>query len=221
MRYIYANWKSHKNIIQAREWMQVFLTNISEGSKKALSSRALEVGIFPPSPLLYPVHEMLKGESGIIIGAQDVSRYAEGKHTGLVNASSLSGIATHAIVGHAEMRLYGDTQSVVYEKFARAQDALIIPIVCMRKNDEYIDDAQIVVYEPEYAIGSGIVATPDEIRKFRSSLPDKKDQVFLYGGSVNDETVISLISQNICDGFLVGAASLDPIAFANLINRTI
>lgn len=221
MKYIYANWKSHKNITQAKEWVDLFLSSLSLASKDALDKGKIEVGIFPPSSLIYPVHELLKGKKGFVIGAQDISRYAEGKHTGLMQASSLSGIATHVIIGHAEMRAYGDTQSIVYEKLSRAQDVSLVSIVCVRKSDEYVDEAKFVVYEPEYAIGTGIVATPNEIRKFKSTLPIKNHQLFLYGGSVNEDTVESLMKQNICDGFLIGAASLDAKVFADLVGKIV
>ncbi|MFO0703342.1 MAG: triose-phosphate isomerase, partial [Patescibacteria group bacterium] len=131
---------------------------------------------------------------------------------------SLAGIATHVLVGHAEMREYSDNQDKVEAKYKRASEYLLSPVLCIRKSDEMISGAKIVAYEPIYAIGTGVVASADEIRSMKDEIKNISDCIFLYGGSVAKENIHSLLTSNVCDGFLIGGASLDPVGFAELVN---
>ncbi len=219
MKYLYANWKSHKNITQAGVWMSTFMKAIPDKVTKALENGDLEICIFPPVSLLYPLSKSVEGHKGLLIGAQDVSEYSEGSHTGYTAAKSLEGIAKRIIIGHSERRKMGDTNSIVYEKFCRVQEQSIIPVLCLQNILEYIEEATILAYEPEYAIGTGNIASTEDIADFKSKLNLRDNQIFLYGGSANSSTIIPIINANICDGFLVGGASLDPLEFLDIANR--
>lgn len=219
MKYLYANWKSHKNIIQADLWVTSFLKSMPEKVSVALKNEDLEICIFPPSSLLYPLSQKIEGQKGVLVGAQDVSEYSEGSHTGYMPAKSLEGIAKRIIIGHSERRRMGDTKSIIYEKFCRAQEQSITPVLCVQRTDEYIDNAPIIAYEPDFAIGTGNIASTSEIVNFKDKLYLKDDQIFLYGGSANHSTILPIVQSNICDGFLIGGASLDPIEFLGIASQ--
>lgn len=218
MYYLYANWKSNKNIIQAADWVTTLQSSLSMESKKALEESKVEIGIFPSSPHLQKVSELIKGKKGFVVGTQDVSEYGDGKHTGLVSASAFAGIATHALVGHAEMRSYGDTQEKVASKFGQAIAHSISPVVCLRNDKEMIKGAKIVAYEPEFAIGTGVIASNEEIKAMRDKIKAITDCVFLYGGSVAEANIHTLLKESVCDGFLIGGASLDAKEFARIVH---
>lgn len=218
MYYLYANWKSNKNITQATEWVTSLLSALSPQSKKALEDGITQIGVFPSFPHIQKVSEMLKGKKGFVVGSQDISEYGEGKHTGLVSASALSGIATHTLVGHAEMRTYSDSQEKVASKFGQAIAHSLSPVVCLRNDREMVKGAKIVAYEPEYAIGTGVVASNEEIKSMRDKVKNINDCIFLYGGSVAEENIHSLLKDNVCDGFLIGGASLDAKEFARIVH---
>lgn len=220
MFYIFANWKSYKTISQAREWFTVFRENLASDAIKALNEDRVAVVIFPPAPLLYPLHTLCIGVSGVSVGIQDVSEYGEGKHTGLVNASSAEGVASYGIVGHSETRQRGDSSEIVARKLSELQTHHISPILCVSKLEEVLEGASYIAFEPLAAIGSGQNATPDEVHTFRQSLRHSKC-TFMYGGSVDETNCVQYLKPKIVEGFLVGTASLDPIQFSSLINTCI
>ncbi len=154
---------------------------------------------------------------GISVGIQDISPFGEGKHTGLINASSAEGIASHAIVGHVEERQRGDTQEVVRMKYEEALHHHLDPVLCISHPNEQISSSAILAYEPVAAIGSGENASADEVMKFRKSLASPP-QSFVYGGSVSAQNCTEYLNPRVCDGFLVGTMSLDVVDFASLVN---
>lgn len=214
---LYANWKSNKNLTSTRAWFYAVREQLSPESQKLMQTDRLEIVVFPPAPLIYPLHTLCIDVSGIRVGIQDVSALGEGKYTGLINASSIQGMASHAIVGHAEARARGDSQEVVVQKYHQTVANNIIPVLCISKLEEAISDAPILAYEPPEAIGSGNNATAQSVARFRDSLP-QKPPTFIYGGSVDASNCAQYLKPRICDGFLVGNMSLDPLDFTSLIN---
>lgn len=214
---LYANWKSNKGLSSTRSWFYALKEQLSPTSNKLLESGELEIVIFPPAPLIYPLHTLCIDTPGVSVGAQDVSPVEEGAHTGLINASSLVGMADAVIVGHVEERKRGDTAEIVHQKYQQALAHKIAPILCVTKREQCIPDAKIISYEPIEAIGSGDNASAQNVALFKSSLSHQPES-FIYGGSVNADNCGEYLTPRICDGFLVGTASLDCSDFAALTN---
>jgi triosephosphate isomerase len=217
---LYANWKSNKNLTDTRAWFYALREQLSPESQKLLQTGSLEIVIFPPAPLIYPLHTLCMDVPGVTVGIQDVSPLNEGKYTGLINASSVVGMATHAIVGHVEERQRGDNEEAVLQKFQQAVNNKLAPVLCISKPTELISNANIVAYEPVEAIGSGNNATPSSVVQFKDSL-GHQTQTFIYGGSVNVNNCKEYLQPRICDGFLVGQISLDATEFATLVNTCV
>ncbi len=214
---LYANWKSNKNLTSTRAWFYALREQLSPESQKLLQTGSLEIVIFPPAPLIYPLHTLCMDVPGVTVGIQDVSPLNEGKYTGLINASSVVGMATHAIVGHVEERRRGDTEEVVLQKFQQAVNNKLTPLLCISIPTELIANADIVVYEPVEAIGNGNNATPEDVMNFKQTL-SQQPKSFIYGGSVASSNCAQYLETRICNGFLVGQMSLDSTDFASLTN---
>ena len=170
------------------------------------------------------------------LGAQNVSRYNSGAHTGEVSADILKSHGVcFCIVGHSERRENGETDEEIKEKIQRLLEAGIIPILCIgesfreRQEGEYADvilnelttaldpltDDQkkriIIAYEPIWSIGTGIVPQNSEIEEvfylIKQVAPDCK---ILYGGSANENNVSTINKCKYLDGYLLGGISLKP-----------
>ena len=217
MFYLFANWKSHNNLSQTREWFGTFINNLDKSSRNALENEQMMVVIFPQAPLTYPLHTLCMGEVGISVGFQDISPLDEGKYTGLVNASSAEGIANFVIVGHVEQRQRGDSIEIVAQKYKQALNHGIRPVLCISKIEQIIQDAQIIAFEPIEAIGSGHNALMSEISNFKKSL-NRPKSIFIYGGSVDETNCVQYIDSGLVDGLLIGTVSLDAIRFSTLVN---
>lgn len=170
------------------------------------SSDSVELLVCPPFPYLGAVGEQLAG-SGIALGAQNVSQYESGAFTGETAGSMLRELGCkYVIVGHSERRaLMGETSDIVAAKFKAAQDAGILPILCVGETldhreagqteaiiDEQLDavlnvsgvDAfvnAVIAYEPVWAIGTGMTASPEQAqdvhRHIRALLESRSESV--------------------------------------------
>ena len=207
----------------------------------------VSVGVCPPAVYLQHVHMLLKNAS-IALGAQNVNENPLGAFTGEVSASMLKDIGCqYVLVGHSERRqLYGESNELVAKKFEVAQSQGLIPVVCVGETQQQRDDGQtetivktqlqaildkcsvnalakaLIAYEPVWAIGTGLTATPEQaqtvhrfIREFIAGHSGAvAEQVcILYGGSVKDTNAESLFAQPDIDGGLIGGASLNAQAF--------
>lgn len=189
--------------------------------------------------------ERLRNFTGI--GTQNVHEEVQGAFTGEVSAAMVAEMgAKFAIIGHSERRtIYLENDTIVDRKLKSCLDAKIIPLFCVGESIEQRQSGSaetvvqrqlsslkgvletrsaeqlVVAYEPIWAIGTGISASPadaDEMHgKIRSYLGDEGTKLrILYGGSVNPNNAEELISQPNIDGFLVGGASLDVSAFNDI-----
>ncbi|MDR1697252.1 MAG: triose-phosphate isomerase [Rickettsiales bacterium] len=165
---------------------------------------------------------------GLTVGAQDVSAFDNGAHTGEVSAIQMRDIgAAYAIIGHSEKRASGDTDEIVAQKLSRATAAGLIPILCISEISQIpdqltkrpIDQQTIIAYEPVWAIGTGKTPTVAEIEsvaaQIRARAPNAK---ILYGGSVSDINAGEILRAKNIDGVLVGGASLDIEKFKTILN---
>ena len=202
----------------------------------------------PPYPYLHIAAEALKSKA-IMLGAQNIAMEPDsGAFTGEVSGLMLKNFGCqYVIVGHSERRaLYGETDEVVSSKFIVAQAQGLQPILCVgetleereagqtqnvvrRQIQKVIDSAgstafssAVVAYEPVWAIGTGLTATPDraqETHSFIRSLISQQDATIaslvqiIYGGSIKSENAKELLSMEDVDGGLVGGASLNAEEF--------
>ena len=192
----------------------------------------------------------------MLLGAQNLAADMDGAVTGEVSGEMLADCGvTHVLVGHSERRvLFGETDEQVARKFQRAQQAGLTPVLCVGETQvqraagatENIVGAQldavlqvagvavfeqaIVAYEPVWAIGTGLTASPQqaqevhEMVRARIAALDKKcaDRLLiLYGGSVKADNAASLFAQPDIDGGLVGGASLDADAFGAICQAAV
>jgi len=174
----------------------------------------------------------------IFLGAQDVSQFLGGAHTGETSAEMLKkNNVSYCIVGHSERRLYlKEDNSKIATKIKNLLNYEIIPILCVGENTEttvknainkiksqlkLIKKNQrkniIVAYEPIWAIGTGKVAGVNHIENICSVLKDFGFLKVLYGGSVNETISQQILSLKSVDGLLVGSASLDVKKFNKII----
>ena len=201
-----------------------------------------EIAVCPPFPYLAQAQSILAGSS-VALGAQSVSEHASGPFTGEVSASMLAEFGCrYALVGHSERRAqFGETDAVVAAKFEAAQKAGLVPILCV---GETLDEREagkmlsvisgqlsavldrvgvaamaqaVVAYEPVWAIGTGLTASPGQAQEVHASIRFQVAELdvavadglrILYGGSVKPQNAKELFGQLDIDGGLIGGAAL-------------
>jgi triosephosphate isomerase len=187
-----------------------------------------------------------------MLAAQNVHAESQGAFTGEVSAAMLSELGcAYCIVGHSERRsLCNESSSEVARKAAALLARSIRPIVCVGETleqreagrttevvGEQLDDSlqglpadraseMVVAYEPVWAIGTGLTATPDLAQEAHAFIRDRLRARFgsgagairiQYGGSVKPDNIAELMAQPDIDGALVGGASLDAKSFARIV----
>lgn len=199
--------------------------------------------VCPPFPLIPLVAEALAG-SAIAVGGQDCHDAEAGAHTGDTSAALLAGLGCrYVIVGHSERRAdHGESDAQVRAKAQAVIAAGLVPIICVGETRAERDDGRagaviesqlrgslpddgemVVAYEPVWAIGTGLTATPEDVRDVHASIhrllgdtfgPEKAATMrILYGGSVKADNAAELLATAHVGGALVGGASLDAEAF--------
>ncbi len=242
---IAGNWKMHKTGREAAELARQIVERIGD-------RRGVEVVLCPPFTALAAVAAAIEG-SDVKLGAQNVHWEHEGAFTGEISPRMLleTGCA-YVIVGHSERRThFGESDQMVNWRARAALANGLNPIICVgetleqrragttvevvtgqvRKALEGIsrDEIERVVlaYEPLWAIGSGLPATPadaDEVARFiRKVVSDLYDAAagdrirIQYGGSVKPDNIGGFMQAENIDGALVGGASLDAESFAAIV----
>jgi triosephosphate isomerase (TIM) len=218
--FIVANWKSNITGFELKSWI--------DGLKiQDLKFFDKEIIICPPFTLLSDLKEcLLREESTIKIGAQDISPLDEGAYTGEVNGKQLREFAEYTIIGHSERRKnFSESKEIVNLKIKQAFKHGLSPIVCVSDLDQSkalqevtrINTKLIVSYEPLFAVGSGTADTPENADQMAKKIKDILGEVpILYGGSVNHSNVDKFTKMLHIDGVLVGKASLDPAEFLQI-----
>lgn len=213
--WIIANFKSQKNITQALDWLSVV-------GPKLHKNENLKIVVCPVFTDLSEVKkEVLTSGYPIMVGSQDISPFPEGAYTGEEAASILKNIVDLAILGHSERRKnFGETDEQIAEKVKQAKQSDIIPLVCVQGSDTPVPEgADLVAYEPVWAIGTGEADTPADANEVAGKLKGKYPGVtVLYGGSVDEGNVKAFVGQENINGCLIATASLDPEQFLKIIN---
>ena len=220
MKYFIANWKADKNLTEASQWIDKFLSF-------PIDNQEYTIVICPPYPLLYPLKEKINNRKNIRLGSQDLSKYEQGTYTGEVTAKTLQGLVDYAIIGHSErINYFSESDQSNREKIRLALKYNIIPLLCIQdENSRIIPEVNFIVYEPPWAISKGLAdslkttieQTPEEVVKTRHKLKIIKEKIFIYGGSVNPGNIKEYSRSPEIDGVLVGGASLDPEIFYQII----
>jgi triosephosphate isomerase len=184
-------------------------------------------------------------------GAQDVSAHDSGAYTGEISGAFLAQLdCRYVIIGHSERRtLHGESDAEVNAKVLAAHRHGLVPVICVGETAadleahgpsavpvaqltaalEGVDGSKglVVAYEPVWAIGSGLAATPEQAEQVCAALrtligellgSDVADATrILYGGSVKAANIASFLREPNVDGALVGGASLDIDEFTSIV----
>ncbi len=243
---IAANWKLNKGPSDTEDFIKSF------ESKLADLPKGVDIVIAPPFVSLPKATELL-AHSKVRVAAQNMSEQDSGAYTGEVSAFMLKEVfVNYVILGHSERRsIYGESDAVINAKILKAHEVELKPIFCIgetlqEREDGKLEDVlrtqiteglknvsekqmldTVVAYEPVWAIGTGVVATPKQAQDthefVRSVLTDLygvsvSEKIRIqYGGSVKAENAAELMGQKDIDGALVGGASLEAASFADLI----
>ena len=241
--YLAANWKMHKTVAEAAEFVDALLPRIAATQH--------DVVICPPFTALTAVVERRYG-TAVKVAAQNMHEAESGAFTGEVSAPMLVEADVDAVVlGHSERRRhFNETDEALAAKVPVALAAGLEPILCVGESEEARDAEQtkavlerqlqadlaqvegarlaavVIAYEPIWAIGTGRTATPEQAQDacafIRDVLRERgavADAVrILYGGSVKPANAAELLAQEDIDGALVGGASLDPEEFAAIVD---
>jgi triosephosphate isomerase (TIM) len=240
---VVANWKMHGNLKQNSALLSDFVENLS-------ALKHTQVVVCAPYPYLAQLQNIL-ANSNIAWGAQNVAKMEVGAYTGEVSAAMLRDFgATYVIIGHSERSTaYCESDENIATKFAQAKKHSLTPILCVgetliereagvmemvvgKQLDTIINthgagifaDA-VVSYEPIWAIGTGLAATPDQAKSMHKFIRNKivaldNDAAnrlkILYGGSVNPQNAVQLFIVENIDGGLIGKCSLNAQEFAGV-----
>ena len=246
-KYVIAgNWKMNMTPSQTRAF-------ITELAPMVAGKDKCDIVLCVPFVDIATAVEAAKG-TNIKIGAENVHFKANGAYTGEVSAEMLKEIGTeYVIVGHSERRQYfGETDETVNLRTKAALAAGLKVILCVGEllearqsgiTEEIVsmqtkldfagipeEDLKnvIIAYEPVWAIGTGLTATPEQadeacgiIRGVIAKLYSDKaaeEMIIQYGGSMNDANAAELLAKENVDGGLIGGASLKTDKFTVIVN---
>jgi triosephosphate isomerase (TIM) len=246
---IAGNWKMHGTRASVGDLLAQLKHNFVENS-------AAELVVFPPYVFLEQAERILD-DTAIEWGAQNVALENKGAFTGEVAAEMLCEFGCrYVLVGHSERRqLYGESNELVAQKFIAAQRAGMQPILCVgetleqRKQgltekvvteqlsavlqmleDINLLEKAVLAYEPVWAIGTGLTATPEQAQAVHAVLRQQlvmhsasiaQQLRILYGGSLKAANAAALFVMPDIDGGLIGGASLDASEFLQIYQHAL
>ena len=242
-----GNWKMNTDSHSSVELAKSIVSESAE-----IAGHSVDVAVCPPFVYLQAVARALSA-SNIATGAQDLYYEQKGAFTGEISASMLKDIGCiYVLCGHSERRhVIGEDDELVSKKVAAAIRGGLLPILCVgelieerqaNKTAEVVSrqirnslanlgaervSAVTLAYEPVWAIGTGLTATPQQaqevhvlIRRLLGEMYGKqaaREIRILYGGSVKPDNAAELMAQEDVDGLLVGGASLKADDFVEII----
>jgi len=234
-----ANWKLHKTPKESREFFADFT------QKQQLLAHSL-ILFFPPATSLEATSESLM-HTQIEFGAQNCCFEAQGAFTGETSALVVKNLGGKWILlGHSERRkIFAETDEMIARKLQFVQTLEMAPMLCVGETLEQRESGQTsavirsqlqkglamatvdkflaVAYEPVWAIGTGKVATVDQVGETHAQVRSELTRLgfsvetpILYGGSVKADNAKELIQVPEVNGFLVGGASLEVSSFLEI-----
>jgi triosephosphate isomerase (TIM) len=240
---VVANWKMHGNLKQNAALLTDFVAELS-------ALKHTQVVVCAPYPYLAQLQSLLQN-TNIAWGAQNVAKNEIGAFTGEVSAEMLRDFgATFVIIGHSERATaYCESDENIATKFVQAKKHGLTPILCVGEtlNEREAGMMEMVVgkqldtiintygaavfadavisYEPIWAIGTGLAATPEQAKTMHKFIHNKIANLnldaanrlkILYGGSVNPQNAVQLFLVENIDGGLIGKCSLNAQEFAGI-----
>jgi len=240
-----GNWKMNKTLSEASELIQAMLPKLK-------MIEGVDIVLCPPFTNLNFARVETEN-SNVKIGAQNMHWQEKGAFTGEISASMLAELCDYVILGHSERRqMFGEKDETVNKKAQTALAHGLKPIICVGESLEQnqagatasVVETQcreslkgfspkqaeniVIAYEPVWAIGTGLAATPEDANRVHSDVirpvlrdlfgEDIADNMrILYGGSVNAENAGELFAMSDIDGGLIGGASLKADAFVAIV----
>jgi triosephosphate isomerase len=244
-KFVAGNWKMYTTAASASQLAADVVKGLGSDTR-------VTVAVCPPFPYLIPVAAALKG-SPVALGGQNLYPEMEGAFTGEVSPTMLLDVGCkYVILGHSERRhKLGECDSFINLKTHAALKAGLHVILCVGETleerqtnqTERVLDRQlthgvigvaekdmarmVLAYEPVWAIGTGLNATPQQAQDVHAFLRRRVAELFSasvaqalviqYGGSAKPENAASLLGQPDVDGALVGGASLKADLFLAIV----
>merc|ERR1712136_200608 len=239
--FVGGNWKMNGNLSS--------LNKLVDTLNDADISADAEIVVAPPA--LYLSHVRSRLSTRINVAGQNCYKVAKGAFTGDISPAMLADVgARYVILGHSERRhVFGETDELVGQKVKHALDAGLTVIACIGEKLEEREAGKtlevnfrqlaaisanvnnwqkvVIAYEPVWAIGTGVTATPEQAQEVHEKLREwltsnvsamvGRTTRIIYGGSVSAANCKALGLQPDIDGFLVGGASLKP-EFVDIIH---
>lgn len=242
---VVANWKLNKTVGEAIRFASALKDAVSDVG-------GVEIVVAPAFTALSSVSSAL-GESNVHLAAQDVFWEDDGAFTGEISPAMLKDVSCeYVIIGHSERRqFFGETNESANRKVKAVLSNDLKPILCVGENMEDREAGRtesvienhvrnglagippealpstVIAYEPVWAIGTGVTATPDQAQNAQKSIRSLLSEMYSadlasgvriqYGGSVKPDNILELIAQPDVDGALVGGASLEVETFAQIV----
>lgn len=242
-KFIIGNWKMYGNKASVKELLTTLKFSMVNSSDK------VSCIVCPPYIFLAEAQALLQ-DSQIALAAQNMAAEKEGAYTGEIAAAMLSEFGCkYVLLGHSERRTYySETDALIAKKFQLATESGLVPILCIGETLEQYQSKQtqavlqrqiekilalgeavlqkgILAYEPVWAIGTGISASPAQAQQTHQFLrqqvalhyPDLAQKLpILYGGSVKLDNAKALFEMPDIDGGLIGGASLRAHEFLQI-----
>lgn len=224
--------------------------SLARGVAEIEAPAGIELAIYPATVWVDAVAQAV-GSSSLRVGAQNCSTETSGAFTGEVSATMLAEICGDVLAGHSERRhVFGESDETVGRKVRAILDAGLRAVLCVGETieerergdaDSIVErqlqtglanvstneiDNVVIAYEPVWAIGTGVAATPEDaqamcafVRSVLGRLHGEAGTMrpILYGGSVSPSNAVSLFQKADIDGGLVGGASLDVQSFRAIV----
>ena len=248
--FVAGNWKMNTDSVGSVELVKDIAENCRD-----ISAESVDVAVYPPFVYLQSVVKALSSAS-ISVGAQDLYFEQKGAFTGEISAVMLKDIGcVRVLCGHSERRhVIAEDDELVNKKVIAAINGGLLPTLCVGelleerqagKTEEVVSrqlkkgleglcseriQAVTIAYEPVWAIGTGLTATPRQAQEVHAFIRDMLRQMYSdqvaedmriqYGGSAKADNAAELMAQGDVDGLLVGGASLKAADFAAIINAS-
>ena len=240
-----GNWKMNTSLAEAKELTERIISRCSDAQ--------VQVILAPPFPFITEVVRLTKNYNHINVAAQNCSHHTSGAFTGEVSGQMVASTGADAvIIGHSERRQYfKEDEAVLSEKINQALTNGLNPVYCVGESREQRETGQfkeiienqvvkalfhlseaemrnvILAYEPVWAIGTGLTATPEQAEEVHAFIRNLIAEQYgsevalnlpiLYGGSCKPDNAAQLFAKTNIDGGLIGGASLVAEDFCAIV----